>query len=82
MKVKSAVRRLCKYCNLVRRKNIIKVTCIKNPRHAQKQGFHTLNSDFLIGENHNCTCHFILEEKQNIKSKLEIDIENSMNKLI
>ena len=42
MTVKSAVRRICKDCQVVRRKGRIRVICKTNPRHKQRQGFHTL----------------------------------------
>ena len=47
MKVKSAVRKLCEACRIVRRKGRVYVVCKRNPRHKQRQGrvkkrrFHT-----------------------------------------
>ena len=41
MKVRSAVRRLCKNCRVVRRRGRVYVYCKKNKRHKQRQGFHT-----------------------------------------
>ncbi|MFC1512477.1 50S ribosomal protein L36 [bacterium] len=37
MKVKASVKKICKKCKIVRRKNIVRVLC-ENPRHKQKQG--------------------------------------------
>uniref|UniRef100_A0A7S2XVE1 Ribosomal protein n=1 Tax=Fibrocapsa japonica TaxID=94617 RepID=A0A7S2XVE1_9STRA len=42
MKVKSAVRKMCEGCYMVRRKGRLYVYCKKNKRHKQRQGFHTL----------------------------------------
>ena len=41
MKVRSAVRRLCVDCYLVRRKRRLFVHCRKNPKHKQRQGYCT-----------------------------------------
>lgn len=37
MRVKASVKRLCKKCKVVKRKNVIRIIC-ENPRHKQKQG--------------------------------------------
>ena len=42
MKIKSAVKRLCEHCYMVRRGKTLYVRCTKNPRHKQRQGFATL----------------------------------------
>ena len=42
MKVRSAVKRMCASCKIVKRKRRIYVVCKKNPRHKQRQGYHTL----------------------------------------
>jgi large subunit ribosomal protein L36 len=42
MKLKSAVKRLCEHCYMVRRGKTLHVRCKKNPRHKQRQGFATL----------------------------------------
>ena len=42
MKVRSSVKRMCKDCQIVRRKGRIRVICKTNPRHKQRQGLHTL----------------------------------------
>lgn len=41
MKVRSAVRKLCKDCYIVRRKKVLFCYCKSNPRHKQRQGLHT-----------------------------------------
>ena len=38
MKVKSAVRKRCEHCKIIRRKGVLRVICSKNPRHKQRQG--------------------------------------------
>ncbi|MBU2578685.1 50S ribosomal protein L36 [Patescibacteria group bacterium] len=37
MKYRSSIKKICKDCKIVRRKNIVFVIC-KNPKHKQKQG--------------------------------------------
>ncbi|KAL2610429.1 hypothetical protein R1flu_029002 [Riccia fluitans] len=39
MKVRAAVRRLCEFCRVVRRRNRVFVLCTANPKHKQRQGF-------------------------------------------
>jgi len=39
MKVRAAVRRLCEYCKVVKRRNKVFVLCTVNPKHKQRQGF-------------------------------------------
>eukprot|EP00873_Tetraselmis_striata_P007006 jgi/Tetstr1/427270/TSEL_001723.t1 len=51
MKVRSAVRKLCEACRLVRRRGHLYVVCDKNPKHKQRQGAHT-----AILENEACAC--------------------------
>ena len=41
MKVRSAIRTFCKHCYVVRRGKTRYVYCKKNPKHKQRQGFHT-----------------------------------------
>jgi ribosomal protein L36 len=45
MKVRSAVKLMCKMCKLVKRGRKQYVICPSNPRHKQRQGFHTLIAD-------------------------------------
>jgi large subunit ribosomal protein L36 len=45
MKVRSAVKKMCEHCRVVRRKRILFVRCSSNPKHKQRQGYHTLVSD-------------------------------------
>jgi len=42
MKLKAAVKKMCEHCRIVRRGKRIYVVCKKNPRHKQRQGYHTL----------------------------------------
>jgi len=36
MKVRSAVKRICENCKIVKRKGVVRVIC-KDPRHKQRQ---------------------------------------------
>mmetsp|Transcript_25713 Transcript_25713/g.33688 ORF Transcript_25713/g.33688 Transcript_25713/m.33688 type:complete len:127 (+) Transcript_25713:118-498(+) len=41
MKVRSALKKMCDGCYFARRKKRLYVYCKKNPKHKQRQGFHT-----------------------------------------
>ena len=43
MKVKTAIRTICKHCKIVKKDNVLYVRCIANGRHKQRQCFSTLN---------------------------------------
>ncbi len=38
MKVRASVKRMCKDCQIVRRKNKVRVICKADPKHKQVQG--------------------------------------------
>ncbi|RMG13174.1 MAG: 50S ribosomal protein L36 [Deltaproteobacteria bacterium] len=38
MKVRASVKKICKDCKIIRRKNVVRVICASNPRHKQRQG--------------------------------------------
>ena len=42
MKVRSAVKRMCEGCRIVRRKGRVYVVCKRDPKHKQRQGYHTI----------------------------------------
>jgi ribosomal protein L36 len=42
MKVRSSVKRMCDACKVVRRKGRVYVICKRDPKHKQRQGFHTI----------------------------------------
>ena len=37
MKVRASIRKMCKNCQIVKRKGVLRVIC-NNPKHKQKQG--------------------------------------------
>eukprot|EP00924_Labyrinthula_sp_SR-Ha-C_P015463 snap_masked-scaffold_4-processed-gene-0.26-mRNA-1 protein AED:0.05 eAED:0.05 QI:0/-1/0/1/-1/1/1/0/59 len=41
MKVRSAVKKMCRHCFVVRRKKKLYVRCPVNAKHKQRQGFST-----------------------------------------
>ncbi|CAI5477259.1 unnamed protein product [Closterium sp. Yama58-4] len=62
MKVRASVKRLCEACRVVRRRGRVYVVCATNPKHKQRQGFHTDIADsssqptaFLCNHHHNMT---------------------------
>ena len=42
MKVRSAIKRMCEHCYVVKRRGTRFVYCRKNPKHKQRQGLATL----------------------------------------
>lgn len=44
MKVRVAVKRLCKDCKVVKRRGRLRVVCKSNPKHKQRQPFSTQSS--------------------------------------
>ncbi|QAX81653.1 50S ribosomal protein L36 [Candidatus Pseudomonas adelgestsugas] len=38
MKVRASVKKLCRNCKIIRRKNVVRVICGMEPRHKQRQG--------------------------------------------
>jgi large subunit ribosomal protein L36 len=54
MRVRSAIKRLCKDCRVVVRKRRRYVVCKTHPRHKQRQGFHTLVDQQRIWNGDNC----------------------------
>lgn len=49
MKVRSAVRRLCAFCYVLKKKNTVYIRCKKVAKHKQRQGFHS-NAGIAAGE--------------------------------
>ncbi|MFC1566721.1 50S ribosomal protein L36 [bacterium] len=37
MRVRASVKKICKKCKIIKRKNVVRIIC-DNPRHKQKQG--------------------------------------------
>ena len=46
MKTKASIKRMCEHCLLVRRRGRIFIYCKKNPKHKQRQGMHTLSTEY------------------------------------
>lgn len=38
MKVRASVKKICRNCKIVKRKNVVRVICTAEPRHKQRQG--------------------------------------------
>jgi ribosomal protein L36 len=45
MKVRSSIKKICTSCKTVRRGRKNFVICAANPRHKQRQGFHTFATE-------------------------------------
>ena len=44
MKVRSAVRKICNQCKVVKRHGVVRVICKANPRHKQRQLTRTVSA--------------------------------------
>ncbi|WP_343188150.1 50S ribosomal protein L36 [Buchnera aphidicola (Ceratoglyphina bambusae)] len=38
MKVRTSIKKMCKFCKIIKRKNVSLVTCKNDPKHKQRQG--------------------------------------------
>lgn len=38
MKVRTSVKKMCRNCIIVRRKNVVRILCSNDPKHKQRQG--------------------------------------------
>ncbi|BDA42178.1 probable 50S ribosomal protein L36 at N-terminal half [Coccomyxa sp. Obi] len=52
MRVRSAIKRLCDACRVVKRRGRLFVVCKANPKHKQRQGYHTLAGDVSVPIQH------------------------------
>ena len=50
MKVRASIKKICLNCSMVRRGKTRYVYCSKNPKHKQRQGFHTLISSKTVSQ--------------------------------
>ncbi|DBA81714.1 TPA: hypothetical protein ACH3X1_007452 [Trebouxia sp. C0004] len=41
MRVRSAIKKLCDSCKVVKRRGKLYIVCKASPKHKQRQGFHT-----------------------------------------
>jgi ribosomal protein L36 len=73
MKVRSALRLLCKDCYRVRRGNTHFVYCKTFGKHKQRQGFHTSADE--AHESGFCFCHLVSGQQQ---PEAEVAMENKV----
>ncbi|MBP6869562.1 50S ribosomal protein L36 [Candidatus Babeliales bacterium] len=38
MKVRTSIKKICSDCRVVRRDGVVRIICVKDPRHKQRQG--------------------------------------------
>lgn len=38
MKVRTSVKKMCENCRVVKRARVVRIICVRNPRHKQRQG--------------------------------------------
>ena len=38
MKVRTSVKTMCNGCRIIKRNNVVRVICVKSPKHKQRQG--------------------------------------------
>ena len=38
MKVRASVKKMCRFCKVIKRSGVVRVICSNDPRHKQRQG--------------------------------------------
>lgn len=38
MKVRASVKKMCRFCKVIKRNGVVRVICSNDPRHKQRQG--------------------------------------------
>lgn len=38
MKVRASIKKICSFCKIIKRHNVLHVICKNNPKHKQRQG--------------------------------------------
>jgi large subunit ribosomal protein L36 len=38
MKVRTSVKKICNDCRIIKRNGVVRVMCVKSPKHKQRQG--------------------------------------------
>ncbi len=38
MKVRASVKKMCRFCKIIKRNGVVRVICSNDPRHKQRQG--------------------------------------------
>jgi ribosomal protein L36 len=87
MKVRAAIKRICGYCQVIRRGKKIVVRCMKNKRHKQRQGFSTLDANFKINDPKYCECSETnlnnpMDNNTNSRNSSVKDVLDSLNRNI
>ena len=79
MKVVSALKKHCEFCNFVKKGKKVYVKCIKNPRHKQRQGsgFCTIKS--IPDQEMNNFANSLESKKEFNDMILKMKIQNLMN---
>jgi ribosomal protein L36 len=47
LKVRSAIKKMCESCQVIKRGKKLRVNCTRSPKHRQRQGMHTLAMEIL-----------------------------------
>lgn len=97
MKVKSSIKKMCGFCQIIRRGKILYVRCQKNNRHKQRQGYHTLYQNFKLRDKQFCECanpivdimtgndlnlEMNMNHDEKCKKNINEEIESNKNKMI
>ncbi|CAN1120526.1 50S ribosomal protein L36 [Linum perenne] len=55
MKVRSSVKKMCEFCQVIKRRGRIYVLCSSNPKHKQRQGMATLSHEVSLSQESSST---------------------------
>jgi ribosomal protein L36 len=47
LKVRSAIKKMCEHCQIIKRGKKLRVNCTRSPKHRQRQGMHTFAMEIL-----------------------------------
>ncbi|CAN0838634.1 50S ribosomal protein L36 [Linum grandiflorum] len=55
MKVRSSVKKMCEFCQIIKRRGHIYVLCSSNPKHKQRQGMTTFSHQVSLSSESSST---------------------------
>ncbi|BAT76350.1 hypothetical protein LR48_Vigan01g258500 [Vigna angularis] len=73
MKVRSSVKKMCTFCQIVKRRGRIYVICSGNPKHKQRQGMATFASEVPpppVSSSETSSCKMVLKPFQILRPSM------------
>ncbi|WIA16233.1 hypothetical protein OEZ86_007738 [Tetradesmus obliquus] len=77
MKVRASVKRICEFCYVARRRGKLFVICKKNPKHKQRQLYHSVAAEAPAAATRSCTeCLHLWQQPQVFSSPMRALLAN------